>query len=108
MDFGHSAGLADHAGPGNSCDNIGRPANRGVISKDPGETLDAVHAVLKRRVLDSTSGRACTPAVPANGIAMRAARNERHIVSSRGHPPAEIASPLRPLCTWLGGLREKK
>jgi hypothetical protein len=30
--------------------------------------------------------------IPANGIAMRAARNERHIVSSRGHPPAEIAS----------------
>jgi hypothetical protein len=31
-------------------------------------------------------------AVPANGIAMRAARHERHIMSSRGHPAAEITS----------------
>jgi hypothetical protein len=28
----------------------------------------------------------------ANCVAMRAARNERHIMSSRGHQPAEIAS----------------
>jgi predicted subunit of tRNA(5-methylaminomethyl-2-thiouridylate) methyltransferase len=31
-------------------------------------------------------------AMPSNGITMRAARNERHVVPSRGHPPAEIAS----------------
>jgi hypothetical protein len=31
-------------------------------------------------------------AIPANGIAMRAARDERHVVSGRGHPPAVIAS----------------
>src|SRR5947199_250788 len=31
-------------------------------------------------------------AVPANCIAMCAARNEHHIVSSCGHPSAEIAS----------------
>jgi hypothetical protein len=31
-------------------------------------------------------------AVPANCIAMCAARNERHIVSGCGHPSAEITS----------------
>src|SRR6516165_2551910 len=31
-------------------------------------------------------------AILANCIAMRAARNERYIMSSRGHPPAEITS----------------
>jgi predicted subunit of tRNA(5-methylaminomethyl-2-thiouridylate) methyltransferase len=30
--------------------------------------------------------------LPANGITMCAARNERHIVSSRGQPGAEIAA----------------
>src|SRR5215470_7566580 len=30
--------------------------------------------------------------VAANGVAMRAARNERHVVARRGHPPAEITS----------------
>jgi hypothetical protein len=31
-------------------------------------------------------------AVPANGIAMRAARDKRHIVSGGGHTRAEITS----------------
>jgi len=31
-------------------------------------------------------------AIPANGIAMRATCNERHIMSGRSHPPAVIAS----------------
>src|SRR5262249_49131711 len=31
-------------------------------------------------------------AVPANGIAMRAARNERYVIARRGHSPAEITS----------------
>jgi hypothetical protein len=48
VDFGHCAGVADHARPRDRRDNIGRPANRGVISKDRGESLDAVNAVLKR------------------------------------------------------------
>jgi hypothetical protein len=30
--------------------------------------------------------------ISANCIAMRAARNERHIMSSCGYPPAEITS----------------
>ena len=30
--------------------------------------------------------------IPANGITMGPARNERHIVSNRSHSPAEIAS----------------
>ena len=48
QDFGHRAGVTDHARPCDSCDNIGRPTNRGVVSKDRGESLDAVHAVLER------------------------------------------------------------
>src|SRR5215831_13886482 len=28
----------------------------------------------------------------AKGVAMRAARNERHVIARRGHPPAEITS----------------
>src|SRR5262245_40577801 len=48
VDFGHCAGVADHAGPRDVRDNIGRPRNRGLISKDRGESLDAVNAVLKR------------------------------------------------------------
>jgi hypothetical protein len=31
-------------------------------------------------------------AVPANSVAVRAARDKRHIVPSCGHPPAEITS----------------
>src|SRR5215471_11157581 len=30
--------------------------------------------------------------VAANGVAIRAARNERHVIARRGHPPAEITS----------------
>src|SRR5262249_8860306 len=30
--------------------------------------------------------------VAANGVAMRAARNERHVVARRGHSPAKITS----------------
>src|SRR5262245_17536252 len=48
VSFGHRAGLADHAGSRDSRDNISRPANRGVISKDRGESFDAVDAILKR------------------------------------------------------------
>jgi hypothetical protein len=31
-------------------------------------------------------------AIPANGIAMSATRNERHIMAGRSHPPAVVAS----------------
>jgi hypothetical protein len=31
-------------------------------------------------------------AIPANGFAMRAARNERDVIASRGHAPTEITS----------------
>src|SRR5262249_47401825 len=48
VDFGHCAGVADHAGPRDVRDDIGRPRNRGLISKDRGESLGAVNAVLKR------------------------------------------------------------
>jgi hypothetical protein len=39
-----------------------------------------------------TKGTLYLEAIPANGIAMRAAGTERHIVSSRRHPPAEVTS----------------
>src|SRR5262249_48605938 len=48
VDFSHCAGVADHAGPRDVRDDIGRPRNRGLISKDRGESLGAVNAVLKR------------------------------------------------------------
>jgi hypothetical protein len=38
-----------------------------------------------------TVGALYSEAIPANGITMRAARNECHVVSGRSHPPAEIA-----------------
>ena len=47
-DLGHCAGVADHAGACDGRDDISRPANRGVISKDRGQPLDAVDAVLQR------------------------------------------------------------
>src|SRR5262249_5868864 len=48
VDFGHCAGVADPASPRDGRDRISPPANRGLISKDRGESLDAVDAVLKR------------------------------------------------------------
>jgi hypothetical protein len=48
VDFGRCACVADHARLRDGRDNVSRPANRGIISKDRGESLDAVNTVLKR------------------------------------------------------------
>src|SRR5262249_2034632 len=48
VDFGHCAGVADRARPRDVRDDIGRAGNRGLISKNRGEALDAVNTILKR------------------------------------------------------------
>ncbi|MGE5162699.1 MAG: hypothetical protein ACM3IH_01590, partial [Sphingobacteriales bacterium] len=44
VDCDRCAGLADYAGPRDIRDYISRAANRGVISKDRGESFNAVDA----------------------------------------------------------------
>jgi hypothetical protein len=48
VDFGGCARVADHARLRDGRDDIGRPANRSLISKNRSKSLDTVNTVLER------------------------------------------------------------
>jgi hypothetical protein len=89
---GHHAGVGTYERAGQLAGPLGIPQLDGEQHHVDGSDLLRIVGdveVLKMKVAE---GALYAQAIAANRIAMRATRNEGHVVSGRGHSPAEITS----------------